>query len=278
MSLGKPSYVSSQSSFHRAFAPELRQLITKLPIRPDSRTLDVPCGTGFYTEMLAERSQDLVAVDNCEEHIRELKLKLPQADVRCGDAYNLPDAAGTFHVIWCAESLISLQPRQAVKEFARLLHPDGFLAILEVDEYHHVLVNWPVALEAALPMAIHQASMAKYGTALKLSPARLLRRDLKQAGFATVRRKVLTFERQTPYDDATQKFLSGYFEHLRELAYPYLPGELQSQFDALTDPTNSNSLYRKQDTELTVMSAVYYGTKTVRPTLRLQRADVIAKA
>ena len=264
MTTVKPSYVDSQSAFHQAFATDLRAVIDSLPIHSNARVLDVPCGNGFYTELLAKRTSDLVAVDSCEEHIRELKQKLPNADVRNADAYNLPEDDGSFDVLWCAESLISMEPRQAVKEFARLLSSMGLLAILEVDEYHHVMLNWPAELEAALPMAIHQASVAKYGTPLKLSPARRLRPDLRNAGFNFVRRKVLTFERQTPYDEATQKFLSGHFDYMKRFLYSYLPEQLRDEFDEQTDTANPASLFNKPDTELTVMNTVYFARKQKR--------------
>jgi hypothetical protein len=136
------------------------------------------------------------------------------------------------------------------------------MVILEVDEYHHVMLNWPAELEAALPMAIHQASVAKYGNPVKLSPARRLRRDLRTAGFNSVRRKVVTFERISPYDDTTKAFLAGHFDYLRGFLRSYLSPNLQTEFDQHTDAANPASLFNKPDTELTVMNAVYFARKT----------------
>ena len=263
MSDGKPPYVDTQAAFHRAFQPELRKLVDGLPVDPGSRVLDVPCGYGFYTEMLSERSSNLVAVDSCEAHILELEQKLPKDDIRCGDAYKLQEQPGSFDVIWCAESLISLEPKKAVNEFARLLHERGLLVILEVDEYHHVMLSWPASLESALPLAIHQASLAKYGSAIKLSPARRLRRDLRHAGFNNVTRKLLTFGRHAPYGETTFQFLAGHFDYLRKFLYTYLPKPLQVEFDVQTDPQNPDSLFYREDSELTVMNAVYFARKPV---------------
>jgi SAM-dependent methyltransferase len=261
MSSETPSYVGTQSDFHRAFAPELRSLMDNLPVNSSTRVLDVPCGNGFYTEMLSELTNNLVALDACEAHVRELRAKVPKARIRMANAYQIQEPTGSFDLIWCAESLISLEPVKAVKEFARLLHMDGLLAILEVDEYHHVLLTWPATLEAALPMALHQASVAKYGSGIKLSPARLLRRDLRDAGFNIAKRKLITFERETPYDEATKSFLKGHFAYLKSFLYPYLSKALQDEFDVETDMANPASLYFKEDTELTVLTAVYYARK-----------------
>jgi trans-aconitate methyltransferase len=59
MTTAKPSYVDSQSAFHQAFAADLKELIDGLPIHSNARVLDVPCGTGFYTELLAKRTSNL---------------------------------------------------------------------------------------------------------------------------------------------------------------------------------------------------------------------------
>lgn len=44
------------------------------------------------------------------------------------------------------------------------------VAILEVDEFHHVLLPWPVELEAVLPQAVLAACLRRYGDGAKLSP------------------------------------------------------------------------------------------------------------
>lgn len=273
-----PDYHDYQSSFHQAFRPELEQLVRTLPVPANGRVIDVPCGNGFYSMLLANRLQagaELVAADACPNHVAQLQAFFLDHPTQCtttireADAYHLPDADRSFDLVWCAESLISLEPHAAVSELHRVVKPTGTVAILEVDEFHHVLMHWPAELEAAMPQAIHEASIKKYGSALKHSPARRLRRILSRTGFGTIQRKVTTFQRTTPFDPLTFAFLRQHMNYLREFIYDLLPEPMQQLFDRSTDPDSERSLLRMPDTELTLLGAVYLarnpGTKREKP-------------
>lgn len=260
-----PAYDSAQSAFHQAFRHDLYRLLDRLPLPAGGRVLDVPCGSGFYTRRLAERVAGdgrLIAVDASDSYLQQTGERLAElgsnsVEVRKADAYALPFAPGTFDLVWCAQSLISLDPAAAVRELSRVVKPDGVVAILEEDEFHYLLLPWPVDLEAALPAALLAASRAKYGSGTKLAPARRLRPLLTDAGFGVVRRFTATADRAAPFDRATVAFLEGHFDHLRELVRPWLPADLQAEFDAATDPDSEQSFLRHPDAEFTCLNAVF---------------------
>jgi ubiquinone/menaquinone biosynthesis C-methylase UbiE len=227
--------------------------------------LDVPCGSGFYTRRLAERigaGGRLTAVDVSDEYLDRTRERLGglgdvSVELRKADAYALPFESGTFDLVWCAQSLISLDPTPAVREMFRVTSATGTVAILEGDEFHHVLLPWPVELEAALPAALLEASRAKYGDGGKLAPARRLRTILKQTGFSAVRRSTSSADRAAPFDQATTDFLREHFAHLRELVRPRLTSTLQRQFDSATDHGSQRSFFHRPDAEFTCINAVF---------------------
>lgn len=222
------------------------------------RALDAPCGNGFYSRRLVERFRGrLTAIDSNDEYLRCTRDAVGAgAEVVKADAYRLPFGDATFDLVWCAQSLISLDPGRALREMARAVKPDGVVAILEVDEFHRVLLPWPVELEAALPLAVRAASEQEYGDGAKTSPARRLRGVLKEAGFRSVRRVTYPFDRAAPFDPPATAFLGYHFEHLRAFVRPHLPRDLQKAFDRATDPESDDSLYRA-DVELVCINAVY---------------------
>ena len=258
---------SYQSSFHTAFRPELDRILNSLPIPPDATVLDVPCGNGFYTRRLADRlgaDGRLVAVDVSDECLERTRTELEGVDAPAeiieADAYALPFPDDTFDVVWCAQSLISLDPEKAVREMHRVVKPSGLVAILEVDEFHHVLLPWPAEVEAELPAAVHAACVRKYGDGVKLSPTRRLRRILKQCGFRSVRRDTFPAERASPFDPSTIEFLTHHLHYLRSLAYPHLPAALRPAFDRTADPDSPDSLFRMPDAEVVLINVVYFAT------------------
>ena len=273
MSRRTPEYDRYQGSFHKAFEPELTRMIQRLKWIPQKPILDVPCGPGFYTGLLASRvreGQHLTAIDNCEAYLQPLRDRLKeilqpdQFHVQSADAYHLPYDAESFDLIWCAESLISLDPKRALSEMYRLITNVGQVVVYEVDEFHHVMLPWPVELEAALPAALLHATQAKYGSGTKHSPARRLRKQLREVGFPIVRRRVYAFERTAPFEDHTTRYLKHHFHYLREFAYPYLDAPLQDRFDRFTDDAKSDSIFKRPDAELTIMTALYTAGKMLQ--------------
>ena len=258
------NYDLYQDSFHSAFRSELDGIVDTLLIPPGGRVLDAPCGNGFYSRRLAERLDEaghLTALDENQEYLSLARAAVgtggDRVNIQKGDVYALPFPDRTFDLVWCAQSLISLEAERAVKELHRVLKAGGMLAILETDEYHHILLPWPVSLEAALPAALRTASLRRYGDSSKLAPARKLRAILHHCGFATIRRITYPFDRAAPFDDRTVAFLKYHFEFLRTIAYPHLSGELQLKFDRWIDTDAGDGCFRSEDVELICLNAVY---------------------
>lgn len=266
MSNSAPDYDAYQSSFHTAFRRELYRILDELPLPDRASVLDVPCGNGFYARHLASRlgaGGRLVAVDNSPAYLEQAGRALagvtgPAVEVRNADAYRLPFPDASFDLVWCAQSLISLDPVAAVRETFRVVKPDGLVAILEVDEFHHVLLSWPEELEAALPQAVLASSVRRFGDGGKLSPSRRLRRLLKQCGFRSVRRDTYPIERAAPFDPPTLAFLTHHLRHLRSLVYSQLSPAEREEFDRLTDLGRADSLFRAADSEVVCINAVYF--------------------
>jgi ubiquinone/menaquinone biosynthesis C-methylase UbiE len=262
--MSKSGFDKYQLAFQRCFRNDLYAIVDALP--PGRRVIDVPCGDGFYTQRLAARlgaTDRLIAVDSSQESLdctREAVAEL-KVEIHKADAYQLPFADENFDLVWCAQSLISLDPMRAVREMFRVTRCGGVTAILEVDEFHHVLLPWPGELEAALPWAIHQESVARYGDGVKLAPARRLRGILKKAGFRNISKTTYTFERQAPFTESTKDFLTHHLGHLRSLAYSRLSASQQASFDRLTDADEAESLFNRTDAELTCINAVYFGRR-----------------
>jgi ubiquinone/menaquinone biosynthesis C-methylase UbiE len=264
-----PDYDAYQSSFHTAFRRQLYAILDQLPLPDHASVLDVPCGNGFYSRRFAERlgmGGRLVAADKSVAYLGQAQRAIAEAnslavvEVIEADAYRLPFPDATFDLVWCAQSLISLDPAAAVREMYRVVKPDGLVAILEVDEFHHVLLSWPEELEAALPQAMLSASVKRFCDGGKLSPTRRLRRLLQEYGFRSVRRDTYPIERAAPFDPPTLAFLTQHFQFLRSMAYAQLSPFNQSEFDRLTNSSNPNSLFRSPDSELVCINAVYYAS------------------
>ena len=158
-----PDYTAELAAFHLAFEPELRTLIGSLPLSPRMQVLDVACGDGFYTRLFAERLSAPGAVTGLDANVACLELARRRFSVRqwqCGVEFiagtleQPPIPAGTFDFARCAQSLFTLaDPTNALRQMAAAVRPGGFVAVLENDTLHQLLLPWPNGLELSLRTA-----------------------------------------------------------------------------------------------------------------------------
>lgn len=259
-------------SHQEAFRTELAAAIRHCCPRDAERVLDCPCGDGFYTQLLASHltSGTLVATDTsaaCLARAREaVGAAAPELTVSFdeADAYELPYEDGSFDFVWCAQSFISLEdPVRALREFARVARRGATVAVLETDEFHYVLLPWPVELELAVFRAVRAESRARYGTAEKFSQARGIRGAFIEAGLTPKGRRTVAADRSAPFGATDREFLVRHFEHLREFVRPELTSREMESLTRETDPKGGESLLRRADSEFTCLTTISLATKMV---------------
>jgi len=264
-----PKYDCSLCAYQRAFASELRQSVERLSIGKSMRILDVPCGNGFYTRILADLlgpGGNVDAVYRCPIYVQRTRRRLQKTRsehrVHLADAARLPFSDGSFDLVWCAQSLVSLpDPRTAVLEMRRVLCRGGILAVLENDIFHHVLLPWPMDLEVAVLQAIQECARQRYGSNTKLAPVRRLAQLLADAGFRSCRKHTIAADRQAPWLASVQTFLGYHVKDLRRLIGNHLSPAAQKRYQHFVTSKDQHSLFGKHPKDLTCLNVLYEATK-----------------
>lgn len=266
-----PEYDPYLKAYHAAFVPELEDAIRRLPLSPDAWVLDCPCGDGFYAAMFAGHmsSGTLVVADISDYYLTRARHAVRTRATRIAveftraDAYALPFDDNSFDMVWCAQSMISLDnPVRALREMARVVKLGGLVAVLETDEYHHVLLPWPISLELALQQAIRSACKRRYGSGAKFAQSRKLRGEFVEAGLTPTRKTTIAADRAAPFGPAEREFLSRHFEYLRAFVGKELTGHELEEYGRETDPANPESLLTRPDAELTCLATISQATKS----------------
>jgi SAM-dependent methyltransferase len=119
-------------------ASTLRALSLVPGVGPGTRVLDVGCGTGAQTLVLARSSKaHILAIDNHPPFVEELNrraLELGLADrveARVGDMHRLDFAPGSFDLLWCEGAIYGVGFETGLREWRRLLAPGGHMAVTE---------------------------------------------------------------------------------------------------------------------------------------------------
>jgi SAM-dependent methyltransferase len=120
-------------------ASTLKALALVPDVGPGTRVLDLGCGTGLQTRVLAQNSPvRVVAIDNHEPFVGELNAEAKRLgisnriDARAGDMRRLDLPDGSFDLIWCEGAIYAIGVETALREWRRLLAPGGHLAFTEV--------------------------------------------------------------------------------------------------------------------------------------------------
>ena len=164
---------------HRA-RRRVKMLIAAARISAESRVLELGCGTGIFTRLLAETGADIVAVD-----ISPVLLELAVAKgiegrvtFRIDDAERMTFDDGSFDAVVGSSILHHLDVGPAIGEIYRVLRPQGRLAFAEPN-----MMNPQIVLERSTSAVRRWTGTSPDETAFfrwKLS------RLLRNAGFCDV--------------------------------------------------------------------------------------------
>jgi ubiquinone/menaquinone biosynthesis C-methylase UbiE len=263
-----PAYAPLLMNQHQAFKSEFRAIVASLPIRPGDRVLDLACGDGAYTRWLAEAGTDVLAIDLSRAFLeraqREVMPEFSSDRVRFvqGDLRRLPLNHDCFDLVWCAQSLYSLpDPLEALKAMRQKTRPGGFVCVIENDEFHHVLLPWPIEIELALSHAQLVANIERSRKPRKFYVGRQLLELFHAAGLSDCRQRTWSFDCQAPLKPSERAFFAGHIGALRELTRPHLSPEILDEFERLACPESDCYLLNSKYFAATVLNYVVCGMK-----------------
>ncbi|MFF2849322.1 methyltransferase domain-containing protein [Streptomyces sp. NPDC058001] len=162
-------------------ATELRHASYELlRAAPGDRVLDVGCGTGLAVAELLDRGVRAVGVDHEPGALESARHRIPGADLRVGDAEDLPFPDGTFHACRADKVLHELaDPARAVAEMRRVVRPGGRVVLVGQD--------WEaLVIDSDRPEVTRALVRARADRVPAPTAARRFRALLVDAGFADV--------------------------------------------------------------------------------------------
>lgn len=122
-----------RAELHSALADRWLEEIRKyLPENPPLRILDVGCGTGFFTILLAKQGHQVTGTDLTPDMVANARILAKEELVNCDfeimDAEHLSFADNSFDVVISRNLTWTLpEAAQAYKEWTRVLKPGGVL-------------------------------------------------------------------------------------------------------------------------------------------------------
>ena len=173
-----------------SFRMRARTVFEWIPLQEDSLILDLPCGRGFYLNMLRHVCDcRLMGVDldwSVLQQAQRTVTRLPRLQLSRADAMALPWAANTFDAIILTELLEHVADDVAVlRECLRVLQPGGVIAIT-VPHANYPFAWDPInkSLEQLFGTKIRRGPLAGiWANHLRLYTPAQLRERMLQSGF-----------------------------------------------------------------------------------------------
>lgn len=135
--------VASQwDQMRESFFPEAtrERAFTVARVQPGKLAADIGAGTGFVSEGLIHQGVRVIAVDQSEAMLAEMRRKFSNVksiECRMGESENLPIADDTVDYVFANMYLHHVEsPSAAIREMARILKLGGKLVITDLDEHH----------------------------------------------------------------------------------------------------------------------------------------------
>ena len=122
------------------FTEKVRKVaVAKANVQAGKWAADIGAGTGFITEELIQNGLKVIAVDQSEAMLEEMKKKFGRFDIidyRVGEFNNLPIQNETVDYIFANMYLHHVDlPQVAIDEMVRALKPGGKVIITDMDEH-----------------------------------------------------------------------------------------------------------------------------------------------
>jgi len=266
-----PAYEPLLAAYHSAFASELQAMVAALPIREGDQVLEIACGDGAYTPWLAARvgpRGTVTAVDISPAYLRAARAVAGRSSVAsrikhiAAPIEQLPLSHASFDLVWCAQSLYSLpDQRSALKTMANLARPGGWVAVLDNDTLHQLLLPWPIEVELAVRQAEFDAFRAEAKPPETYYVGRWLTGLLHEAGLDPVQARSIASVRQAPLGAPERAFLIAYLDDLRERVEGRLDPVMRARFLELTDANADTGLVNQKNLAFTCLDHVVSGLK-----------------
>ena len=122
------------------FSEKVREVaVARANIQTGKSAADIGAGTGFITEELVNNGVKVIAVDQSEAMLEEMKKKFGRSgsiEYRIGEFNNLPMQDETVDYVFANMYLHHVDiPQVAIEEMTRILKPGGRVIVTDMDEH-----------------------------------------------------------------------------------------------------------------------------------------------
>ncbi len=242
--------------FNAFAAPELRQAIASLAVRPGMRVLDAGCGTGealgWFAAEVAPKGA-IMGIDLAAAHVRAAHATMPEdcAQVLQANLMEAPLERASFDLVWSVNVINHLRsPLAGVDALVALLRPGGRIALGQSSLLPDMYFAWDARLERLVNEAVRQYYRDRYQLDERdLTAVRAIVGLLREAGLRDVHVRTFLIERTAPLRAEDEDYLveAIFRDTWGSRLQPYLSSSDYEELLRLCDPRHPDFALRRPD-------------------------------
>lgn len=249
-------YAGKLRLFNAFAAPELRQAIASLALRPGMRVLDAGCGTGEALGWLADAVGPrgmVIGMDLATPHLRAARSAAAESRSLLLQANLLapPIPPASVDLVWSVNVINHLHsPVAGLQALMALLRPGGRVALGQSSLLPDMYFAWDSRLERVVNEAVRQYYRNRYQLDERdLTSIRAIAGLLRKAGLHDVQVRTFMIERTAPLRLEDESYLlEAIFRGTWGLRLqPYLANSDYEEVMRLCDPCDPDYALRRED-------------------------------
>jgi SAM-dependent methyltransferase len=266
------NYSRKLKLFNAFAAPELRQAIASLALKPGMRVLDAGCGTGEALAWLAAGVAPggaVVGMDLATSHVRAARSVTSEdaALVLQANLLEAPMAPASFDLAWSVNVINHLRsPSAGIDALGSLLRPGGRVALGQSSLLPDMYFAWDSRLERLVNEAVRQYYRDRYQLDERdLTAVRALLGLMRKAGLQDVRARTFMIERIAPLQPEDEDYLveAIFRDTWGSRLEPYLAKNDYEELMGLCDPLHPDFALRRPDFHFLQSFTLVVGTTPV---------------
>jgi SAM-dependent methyltransferase len=249
-------YADKLRLFNAFAAPELRQTVASLALKPGMRVLDAGCGTGEALGWLADEvgpTGTVIGMDLATPHVRAAHSAAAESRslLLQGNILAPPMAPASIDLVWSVNVINHLRsPVDGLQTLMALARDGGRVALGQSSLLPDMYFAWDSRLERLVNEAVRQYYRDRYQLDERdLTSIRAIAGLLRQAGLRDVHVRTFMIERIAPLRREDESYLlSAIFRGTwGTRLQPYLSSDDYEEVMRLCDPSHADYALRRDD-------------------------------